>query len=97
TDGARAEAYVREEDGVARPEGEGFAIESLETYPDDPPPSTVSSQPRTIVRRRFSAPRPTPPVRAPAPKDAGAPSPSVAASASAKPLGSVKDGFTKLH
>lgn len=82
-DGARAEAYVREEDGVARPEGDGFAIESLETYPDDPPARGAPARP--VVRRRVPAPRWTPPL------------PATQASASAKPVGSVKDGFTKLQ
>ncbi|MCA9584679.1 MAG: serine/threonine protein kinase [Myxococcales bacterium] len=36
-DGSRAEAMVREADGVARPEGHGFDVEPLETYPVEPP------------------------------------------------------------
>ena len=45
-DGAKAEAYVRESEGVARPEGPGFTIEALETYGEEagkacpPPPAT---------------------------------------------------------
>jgi hypothetical protein len=82
---------VRESDGVARPEGEGFAIESLETYPDDPvTPVAPGSPPKPIVRRRVVPPRPT----TPSPRDGGAPA---APAVTAKPLGSVKDGFTKLH
>ena len=34
-DGSKAEAYVRESEGVARPEGPGFTIEPLETYADE--------------------------------------------------------------
>ena len=34
TDGARAEAYVVEADGVARPDGAGFTVESLD-YDDE--------------------------------------------------------------
>ena len=96
TDGARAEAFVREEEGVARPEGEGFTIESLETYPDEPSTTPSGAPRKPVVRRRVSAPRWT------APPGHGAPArsasaPPAAVSATAKPVGSVKDGFTKLQ
>jgi hypothetical protein len=83
-DGARAEAYVRESEGVARPEGSTtFTIESLETYPDDP--STPSSAAKHKKR---------PPAAAAAPVNPLPPPPTTP---KAPPVGSVKDGFTKLH
>ncbi len=95
TDGARAEAYVREEDGVAHAEGEGFAIESLETYPDDP---AWGATQKPAVRPRVWAPRssPTAPHPPSVPASRSAASGPVATS-TAKPVGSVKDGFTKLQ
>ena len=91
-DGSKAEAYVREEEGVARPEGPGFTIESLETYGDEAQNgSPIVLPPARNGVKRVVKPRP---VGARLPKDAGAP----AASASeAKPIGTVKDGFTKLR
>ncbi|HSO39268.1 MAG TPA: serine/threonine-protein kinase [Labilithrix sp.] len=98
-DGSRAEAYVRESEGVARPEGQGFAIEALETYAEGAGtaagPATIIELPptpngvkRVVVKRG--------PARGP--KDAGA---GGAGTASAlpppKPIGTVKDGFTKLR
>jgi len=96
-DGARAEAFVREEEGVARAEGEGFAIEALETYPADP---ARPSAPKPVVRRRVSPPRWAPGAHAssgsaPSPARSSAPAPPPAPTA--KPIGSVKDGFTKLQ
>ena len=99
-DGARAEAYVREEEGVARAEGDGYAIEALETYPDDRArPAPRGSPPKPVVRRRVSTPRWAPPPAHPAPARSSAPAPSASATASAtaKPIGSVKDGFTRLQ
>jgi hypothetical protein len=92
-DGSRAEAYVRESDGVARPEGQGFAIEALETYAEGAGPATLIELPptpngvkRVVVKR--GSPRVSP-------KDAGV-GPATALPAP-KPIGSVKDGFTKLR
>lgn len=81
-DGARAEAFVREVDGFAKPEGEGYAIEDLETY-DEPAPSasaTTSRPPREKRKRRTVTVHPPP----------------SAATSAPKPAGTVKDGFTKL-
>lgn len=96
-DGSKAEGYVRESEGVARAEAPGFAVESLETYADESPSAPaptgnlIELPPTPNGVKRVAKPRPAP---ARAPKDAGAP----AASASApKPIGSVKDGFTKLR
>ena len=94
-DGSRGEAYVREEEGVARPEGPGFAIEALETYADDaaaPPASAyveLPAAPNGVKRvvRRGPPPLPPPPHGA---KVAPLPPPP------AKPVGTTKDGFTKL-
>ena len=91
-DGSKAEAYVREQEGVARPEGQGYSVEPLETYGDEaqgPAPGNLLELPPTsngvkrVVKPRRAA------------KDAGAPAAS--ASAQPKPIGSVKDGFTKLR
>lgn len=97
-DGSRAEAFVREEEGVARAEGEGFAIETLETYPDDPArPVAVGAAPKPVVRRRVSAPRWSPAAHPPAPARSAAPASPPATVSAPKPIGSVKDGFTKLQ
>lgn len=101
-DGSRAEAYVRESDGVARPEGQGFAIEPFEQLAEDNAggPSTSGSTAyielpptkngvKRVVKPRGATRQAKPP---------GAPSSTSAASASApKPIGSVKDGFTRLR
>lgn len=98
-DGAKAEAYVRESEGVARPEGQGFTIESLETYAEEASGAPGSSgnlielPPTPNGVKRAVRPRPGP-VRAA--KDAGAPAASASAQAP-KPIGTVKDGFTKLR
>jgi serine/threonine-protein kinase len=94
-DGSRAEAYVRESEGVARPEGPGFAIEPLETYAEASGAGTATGSfievPPTpngvkrVVKRPPGAPR--------AAKAAGA----VSALPPLKPIGTVKDGFTKLR
>lgn len=63
-DGSRGEAYVREEEGMARAEGKGFAIEPLETYPDDagtelpPAPNGVK---RVVKRPPYIPPALPPP------------------------------------
>lgn len=95
-DGSKAEAYVRESEGVARPEGQGFAIEPLETYADEAtstPASTanVIELPPTPNGVKRVVKRPAAKV-----KDAGAPAASASAQAP-KPIGTVKDGFTKLR
>jgi serine/threonine-protein kinase len=96
-DGSKAEAYVKESEGVARPEGVGFTIESLE-YAEEaagtPNPSTnlIELPPTKNGVKRAVKPRPGP-VRAA--KDAGAAAPRASASAP-KPIGTVTDGFTKL-
>ncbi len=98
-DGSKAEAYVRESEGVARPEGPGFTIEPLETYADEAQGTPVSDRnlivlPPTkngvkrVVKPRSGASR--------AAKDAGAATANASAQAP-KPIGSVKDGFTKLR
>gem|GEM_PF-604563 len=94
-DGSRAEAYVRESDGVARPEGQGFAIEPLETYTDEPAapaPTTafIELPPTHNGVKRVVKPRPR------AVKDAGPPPAPSASVQAAKPIGTVKDGFTRL-
>jgi serine/threonine-protein kinase len=98
-DGSKAEAYVRESEGVARPEGQGFTIESLETYAEEAsgtPSSTgnlIELPPTPNGVKRVVRPRPGA-IRAV--KDAGAPAASASAQAP-KPIGTVKDGFTKLR
>jgi serine/threonine-protein kinase len=92
-DGSKAEAYVREAEGVARPEGRGFTIEPLETYGDEAPGDSLVELPptpngvRRVVKSR--------PPGARAAKDAGAPAASAAQAPN--PIGTVKDGFTKLR
>ncbi len=49
-DGARAEASVVEDDGVARPSGGGFVIETLEV--DEPPPKVVAAPPKAAPSPR---------------------------------------------
>jgi serine/threonine-protein kinase len=93
TDGARAEAYVREQEGVARPEGADFAIESLETYPGEPVTTSAAASAKPGVRRR--APRSHGGATSTT-RDAGT-MPGASTSARAMPVGSVKDGFTKLR
>ena len=99
-DGARAEAFVREADGVARPEGD-YAIESMEAAEETPSPHPSASAAVVVDlgnkrrTRKIRGPKtnPTPPVvsAAPPPPVATATSPAPA------PVGSVKDGFTKLR
>ena len=101
-DGSRAEAYVRESEGVARPEGQGFAIEALETYAEGTPPgpATIIELPptpngvkRVVVKRGL-------PVRAPKPTVATATAAAVGTASALpppRPVGTVKDGFTKLR
>lgn len=93
-DGSRAEAYVREEDGVARPEGGSFAVEALEAIEDDPslsireyptPPGAKKGG-RLKVRKVPPKHVATPPAASPAP-----------AASAPKPVGTVKNGFTKLR
>ncbi len=95
-DGSKAEAYVREAEGVARPEGPGFTIEPLETYADEAQGTPIAdgnllelpptkNGVKRVVKPRSGASR--------AARDAAA-----SASAEApKPIGTVKDGFTKLR
>jgi len=100
-DGSKAEAYVRESEGVARPEGPGFTIEPLETYAEE----TTTTPTGTTAGNLIELP-PTPngvkrvlkrpPPGKGAKKDAGAPAASASAQAP-KPIGTVKDGFTKLR
>lgn len=96
-DGSRAEAYVRESDGVARPEGPGFTIESLEyaevASTPTPTGNLIELPPTRNGVKRVVKPRPAPVKAA---KDAGAPAASASAQA-AKPIGTLKDGFTKLR
>ncbi|MDB4941822.1 MAG: serine/threonine protein kinase [Labilithrix sp.] len=90
-DGSRAEAYVREDEGVARPEGPGFTIEPLETYGTDGPsavsvvelPNAPNGVKRVVKR---TVPR--------AARDAGASVPVLPPPP--RPVGTVKDGFTRL-
>ena len=108
-DGARAEGFVREADGVARPEGE-YKIETIETSAENAP--APSSSAAVVVdlgdhdpaapgggkrrtRRPRGLPRPSA-TAAPAPPPSSV-SPQASASAAPKPIGSVKDGFTKLR
>ncbi|MBX3185980.1 MAG: serine/threonine protein kinase [Labilithrix sp.] len=95
-DGAKAEAYVRESDGVARPEGQGFAIEPLETYTDEPaagaaPVTFIELPPTHNGVKRVVKTRPSPKSRPVAQPSAHPPS------SAPKPIGTVdKDGFTRL-
>jgi serine/threonine-protein kinase len=95
-DGARAEAYVREDNGVARPEDPaGYSIEAFEAMEDDPDagvaePSAKRGAPKPIRRLKQ---RPRAPVAPPPP----APAASAAPPSGPKPVGTVKDGFTKLQ
>lgn len=107
-DGARAEAFVREADGVARPEGD-YTIEALETsdepaadpsagaividLPEDTPPTASASTKRRLRRPRGVPIRPAAGA-SPAPTPTAAPA---TASTATKPIGTVKDGFTKLR
>jgi hypothetical protein len=100
-DGSKAEAYVRESEGVARPEGPGFTIEALETYGEE----TAQGRPTTsgnlielpptpngvkrVVKARPGSVRPPKPLPAPTGAASALPAP--------KPIGTVKDGFTKLR
>jgi tRNA A-37 threonylcarbamoyl transferase component Bud32 len=90
SDGSRAEAFVHEVDGIARAEGEGFVVETLDAYDD-----TVMELPATPVGngkvKAVKKPRPPPPAP---PKP---PTPT-ASTPPAKPVSTVinKDGFTKL-
>ena len=100
-DGAKAEAYVRESEGVARPEGPGFTIEALETYGEEvaqgkPTASgnLVELPPTPNGVKRVVKARPGP-VRAPKPLPA--PTTSTSMLPAPKPVGTVKDGFTKLR
>lgn len=98
-DGSKAEAYVRESEGVARPEGPGFTIEALETYAEETNAATASGNlielpPTRNGVKRVVKPRPGASLKAI--KEAGAPAPS-ASVAAPKPIGTVKDGFTKLR
>jgi len=106
-DGSRAEAFVRESDGVARPEGEGFTIEPLETYGDeasgDPAaageyielPPTKNGVKRVVKpRARGAKEAATPAAKAAPGSKLGAPPPPPPPPG---PAGSVKDGFTKLQ
>jgi serine/threonine-protein kinase len=93
-DGSKGEAYVRESEGVARPEAPGFVIESLETYADETSGNVIELPPtpngvKRVVKPRAAGVRTGAKVAAP---------PSASASAQApKPVGTVKDGFTKLR
>lgn len=95
-DGSKAEAYVRESDGVARPEGQGFTVESLEyaEVASAPAPSgnVIELPPMRNGVKRVVKPRPASVKVA---KDAGPPA--NASSQPSKPIGTVKDGFTKLR
>lgn len=98
-DGSRAEAYVRELDGVARPEGGAYAIEAFETVDSDDEPAPAQAQAielpatpsATPVVSRSRRPR----AGNPRPKSTSPSSPAPVAS-STKPVGTIKDGFTKL-
>lgn len=107
-DGARAEAFVREADGVARPEGD-YVIEALETSDEPAPdpsagavvidlPENAAPSASTGTKRRLRRPRGVPvrPAASPAPTPSPAPPPA-SVSAAPKPIGTVKDGFTKLR
>ncbi|HEY8074318.1 MAG TPA: serine/threonine-protein kinase [Labilithrix sp.] len=87
-DGAKAEADVLESDGVARP-ASSFAFEQLDNYDDDPNVIELPSAPGQPPRKR------RPRIKAPHPPLAAAPPPPPSATAP-KPIGTVKDGFTKL-
>ena len=79
--GERAEAFVREVEGIAKPEGTGYAMELLDAYEDDAVvegPGAADGGPK-----KFQRPR-----RKPA---GGAPH-----AAAPKSPGTVKDGFTRL-
>ena len=90
-DGARAEGFATEMNGIAKPEGSGFAVDALDAYDDDNsvielPPGASSANVKRGVRR----PRTKPAVVVSA--SVAAPQP-----VAPKPIGTVKDGFTKLR
>ena len=99
-DGSHAEAYVRESEGVARPEGQGFAIEPLETYGEEATAGATSAHfielPPTPNGVKRVVKRPGPGPRSAA-KPLSTPPPVVSALPPPKPIGTVKDGFTKLR
>jgi serine/threonine-protein kinase len=82
-DGSRAEAYAREQDGVVRPEGSGFTFEPLA------PVQTAGEEAGEDL-----APAPSGDKRLPKRPPAGAAS---GARPASRPIGTVKDGFTKLR
>ena len=102
-DGSRAEAYVRESEGVARPEGKGFTIEPLETYGEEASAAAAGAATGTFIElpptpngvRRVVKRPPASPARSA--KDAGASTGTAVTLPPPKPIGSVKDGFTKLR
>lgn len=93
--GQRAEAFVREVDGIARAEGDGFAVEALDAYDDETVlelPTSPGGTPTRVRRPRAGGAR----------RDAGSAgaassAPLVPAAVAPKPIGTVKDGFTKLR
>ncbi len=95
SDGAKAEAYVREADGVARPEGEGFAIEALETYDEDASGNLLELPPTPNGVKRVIKPRASPLNSSKGPRDV-VPSAAMPGHV-AKPYRTEKDGFTKLR
>jgi hypothetical protein len=106
-DGTRAEAYVLEAEGVARPEGTGFSIEPLETYDDEPSPGVIELPETPGAPKRVFIPRPHAPVTPRTSRAAAAPSTAPSSSHAPatpppsepgpKPIGTVKDGFTRLR
>jgi serine/threonine-protein kinase len=93
-DGARAEGDVVESDGVARPAGgTGFVVEQLDSYDNDPngsvielpSPSGQAKKKRQRTKERHTTTTSAPPPSAPAPS-----------ASDPKPVGTVKDGFTRL-
>jgi hypothetical protein len=79
---------VHEVDGIARPEGSGYAVDSLDAYEED------------VLELPATGTTPGKRVRRPRGRDAGAVASAAPASTVApavRPVGTVKDGFTKLR
>lgn len=90
-EGARAEAVVVEDNGIARPEGSGFAVDALDAYDDDSRVIELPSDADGPAKRALLRPRAPRPVASASAGASSTPAPAP------RPIGTVKDGFTKLR